>query len=339
MLFLYYIIMKYDFITIGGATEDITFYTKEGVLVDNKEDVLRQKLLAFEYGAKLQIDKAFSTFGGGATNAAVCLGRLGFNVATIVAVGEDFRGNGIIANLKNNNVSTKLVQKNKDAETGFSFFLVGSDKEHICFSNRAANQKLKINDADVKELCSAKWIYMTSLSGNWLEVLNQVFKARVANIAWNPGHVQLHSGIGAIGKFFKFCDMLIVNKDEAIELIISDKNYRNKDNRFLNNVKNLLTIIKKYGPKIVVITNGKHGADAYDGVKYYHQDIIKEKKFINTTGVGDAFGSTFIAGLELFNGNIQKAMKLGITNTASVVSHMGAQNGLLYKKQILRNIK
>jgi len=41
--------MKYDIITIGGATEDITFYTKEGVLIDNKKDVLRQKLLAFEY--------------------------------------------------------------------------------------------------------------------------------------------------------------------------------------------------------------------------------------------------------------------------------------------------
>ncbi len=329
--------MKYDFITIGGATEDITFYTKEGVLVNNKEDVLRQKLLAFEYGAKLQIDKAFSTFGGGAANTAVCLGRLGFSGAAIVAVGDDFRGDGVIANFKKNNVIAKLVQKNKDVETGFSFFLVGNDKEHICFSNRAANQKLKIKDPEIKELRSSKWIYMTSLSGNWQEVLSQVFKVREVNIAWNPGHIQLHSGINVIGKYFKFCDMIIVNKDEAIELIMSDKNYRNKDNRFLNNIKNLLFIIKKYGSKIVIITNGKHGADAYDGIRYYHQDIIKEKKYINTTGVGDAFGSTFIAGMEFFNGNIAKAMKLGVTNTASVVSHMGAQNGLLTKNQIFKN--
>ena len=33
--------MKYDFITVGGATEDITFYTSEGVLIDNKGDILR----------------------------------------------------------------------------------------------------------------------------------------------------------------------------------------------------------------------------------------------------------------------------------------------------------
>jgi len=29
--------MKYDIITIGGATEDIAFFTKEGVIIDNKK--------------------------------------------------------------------------------------------------------------------------------------------------------------------------------------------------------------------------------------------------------------------------------------------------------------
>ena len=53
--------MKNDFITIGGATEDITFYTTEGVVIDNSKDLLRQKLLAFEYGAKIKIDAAYST--------------------------------------------------------------------------------------------------------------------------------------------------------------------------------------------------------------------------------------------------------------------------------------
>jgi len=49
--------MKYQIITIGGATRDITFFTKEGILIDNHRDVLRQKLLAFEYGAKIRVDR------------------------------------------------------------------------------------------------------------------------------------------------------------------------------------------------------------------------------------------------------------------------------------------
>lgn len=328
--------MKYDFITIGGATEDITFYTKEGIIIDNKEDVLRQKLLAFEYGAKLKIDKAYSTFGGGATNAAVCLARLGFKVASLVAVGNDDRGDSIIKNLRRHKVDTRLVQRKKGAESGFSFLLVAQNNEHIVFSNRAANRRLLIANSDLKNLNNAKLVYVTSLSGKWHEVLQKVFQVKKAKIAWNPGHIQLHTGVEVIGKYLKKTAVLVINKDEAIELVISDQRYRNKDNRFLNNIKNLLKAIKDWRPKIVVITNGKYGADAYNGERFYHQEILKERRRLDTTGVGDAFGSTFVAGLELFHGDIQKAMWLSVKNTASVIGEQGAQNGLLTKNQALK---
>ena len=50
--------------------------------------------------------------------------------------------------------------------------------------------------------------------------------------------------------------------------------------------------------------------------------------------MGDAFGSSFVAGLELYKGDIQKAMNLAARNSASVVSMLGAQAGLLRKKDI-----
>jgi len=327
--------MKYDVITIGGATEDYTFYTDEGVLIDNKKDVLRQKLLAFEYGAKVKIDKAYSTFGGGATNAAVCLSRLGFNVAALVAVGDDSRGDAIIKNLKKQSVDTSLIQRIKDKESGFSFLLVGQENEHIVFSNRAANKKLMITEGDLANLKYTNWIYMTSLYGEWQEVLDNIFSVHGVKIAWNPGHIQLNTGVKVLGRYFKKVKFLVINKDEAIELVVSDPEYKDKDLRFLNSIENLLTVIQNWGPEVVVITSGKDGADAYDGKKFYHQDILHEKRREDTTGVGDAFGSTFLAGLEYYNGNIKKAMGLAVKNTSSVISQQGAQNGLLTKKEIL----
>jgi ribokinase len=326
---------KYDFITVGGTTEDITFYTNEAIMIDNKCDILAQKLMAFEYGAKLRIEKSYSTFGGGASNAAVCLAKLGLNVATLVAVGNDNRAKDIVKNFKEAQVKTNLIQRVKQKETGFTFFVVGKDKEHVGFSNRAANQELKISQKEIKELNKSHWIYLTSLSGKWTEVLKKVF-AIDANIAWNPGHIQLHAGFKTIGKYLKKTTMLTINKDEAIELVVTNPKFRNKDNRFLNNTRNLLKIINEYGPKIVVITKGKKGADAYDGEKFYHQDILKEKKRMDTTGVGDAFGSTFTAGLFLFDNDIQKAMRMAVKNTASVISKQGAQNGLLSLKGVLK---
>jgi len=268
---------KYDFITVGGATEDIAFYTTEGILIDNKEDILRQKLLAFEYGAKLRIDKSYSTFGGGAANAAVCLATLGFKTATIVSVGNDDRGRRIINNFKSKNVDTGLIHESKGIETGFSFLMMGPNSEHVVFSNRAANTRLEITEKDIRSIEKSKWVYVTSLSGKWRSILKKVFSAKDIMIAWNPGHMQLDAGVKEIGKYLKKTNILTLNKDEAIELVSSDTRYGGKSHDFLNDIKNLLSIIKAWGPRIVIITNGKFGADAYDGEKFYHVDILKEK--------------------------------------------------------------
>lgn len=329
--------MKYDVITIGGATEDITFFTREGILIKNDKDVLHQNLIAFKYGSKVKIDSAHSTFGGGAANAAVNFAGLGLKVAARIAVGTDNRGAAVLANLQKRKVSLDLVQKLKTVETGFSFLLMGQGNEHVVFSNRAANERLQITARDLKVFNEAGRLYLTSLSGDWESILAGVFKSGTP-IAWNPGHRQLKGGIKKISQYLVGTDVLIVNKDEAIELVYSDLKYRRKGASYLNDIKNLLLAIKGYGPRIVVITNGRDGAECYDGATFYHQDIMKEQKVVDTTGVGDCFGSTFTAGLQMFKGDICKALLAGVINTASVVGLQGAQNGLLGKREILRRM-
>lgn len=324
--------MKYDIITIGGATEDITFYTREGILIDNQKDILRQKLLAFEYGAKIEVDQAFTTFGGGAANAAVNLSGLGFKVASLVAVGDDERGKRVLNNFKKHKVDIALVQKIKGAETGFSFILINPEK--IAFCHRAASSELRIANCKLRNLKNTKWVLITSLSGKWEEVLEKVFSVENLKIFWNPGQSQLKAGIKKLSGFMKKTAVLSVNKDEAIELVLSDQKYSKETDAFLNNIKELLKILKSWVGGIVIITSGKDGADAYDGQRFYHQNIIKEKRLVDTTGVGDAFNSSFLAGLEIYQGDIAKAMYLGIRNTASVISQQGAQNGLLTKKDL-----
>jgi len=326
--------MKYDFITIGGATEDITFYTSEGVLINNKKDLIRQKLLAFEYGAKIKVDKSFSGFGGGAANAAVCFSRLGFKVACLASIGDDSRGRTILDNFNKQGVDASLIQKTAKTETGFSFLLVGQGNEHICFSNRGANDELIIMNNELRIMENAKWLYLTSLSGAWRETLDKIFFVQGVKIAWNPGQRQISAGVKVLGKYLKRLSCLIVNKDEAIEIAMSDKKYKGRGAAFLNNLKNLLSILASYGPETVLITNGHHGADAVSAGKIYHQPIVKERRRVDTTGVGDAFGSSFIAGWELYNQDIKKALYLAASNSAAEISEQGAQNGLLWKKDI-----
>lgn len=327
--------MKYDFIMIGGATRDIAFFTDQGVLINNRQDVLRQKLLAFEYGAKLKVDKFYYAFGGGAANAAVCVANFNLRTACLAAVGADEGGRLIIKNLKGRGVETRFIETVKNEESGSSFILIAPSGERIIFGARGANKKLTITAADQKIIKQAKNIYIASLSGDWLSNLKKIFSSAGQNgskIIWNPGATQYVGGIKKIASFVKKTTVFALNKDEAIELVLSSEKHRQLSNAFLNKTENLLKIIKSFGPQIVIITLGAQGVAAYDGKKIYRQTVVKEKKRVDTTGVGDIFNSSFAAGLEIYRGNINSALRLGLKNTAAKIAHFGAQNGLLKLK-------
>jgi ribokinase len=269
--------------------------------------------------------------GGGANNAAVCLSRLGFETALLAAVGEDEAGKKMIKNLVDNKIDARLVKVLKDKETGFTFVVKTKDNEHVAFVYRGANSFLEFSEVEEQMLRYTKWIYVASLSGNWEKVLDKVFAVKDALVAWNPGNAQLSAGAGRLRKYIKKTAVFMVNKDEAIELVISDGKYKNKDSQFLNETKNLLIALKDFGPDAVVITDGENGADFYDGEIFYHEDSlhVPVDKIADTTGVGDAFCSTFIAGLEMYGADHKKAMKLAMKNSAANLKEPGAQNGLL----------
>ena len=321
--------LKNKITTIGGATRDIMFYTDEMVLLDNKKDLLRQKLIAFEYGAKLYSKDVYLTYGGGGANTAISLASLGIKTQTILSLGLGSVGDNIIKNLKKVGVSIKLIQRSR-LNTGTSFIInVGQNKEHVIFAYRGANSEIDLSKKVVQRI-KTSWIYLTSLSNNFIPKLNNIFAHSIKkdiSIAWNPGVDQLKLGLKKLSKYLKKTTVLIVNRDEALELLYSI----NKKTK--NNIKTNIKSLHKYGHYLTVITDGPNGAYIYDGQKIYYEAALK-RKGINTTGAGDAFGSTLIAGIIKYNWHLKKALHLAILNSNAVIMKIGAQEGLLKKKKL-----
>lgn len=329
---------KFKVVSIGGATRDIIYYTSEGRIFRTPEDLVRQKMIAFEYGAKLIADEVLYGLGGGGCNTAICLARLGLKAANIVAVGPDKEGEAILRNLKKERVDTQFVKVNNKSATGFSFFAIDSrSKEHVAFLYRGANDQLEIKKGELGRI-NTDWFYVSSLSGKkWWNISERILetvKKKKVKLAWNPGETQLRAGKKGLNKLLKYCHILILNKDESIELILNAKGKI----KGINDPRVILRTILKWGPKIFVLTNGRKGAYAYDGKKIYFSPI-HDSKVVDTTGAGDCFGSSFLAGLIIFKGDIKRAIKLGIRNTSSLVTKPGAQNGLLYKKDLKKIFK
>lgn len=328
----------YDIITIGGATKDISFSVSEGVLINNRRDLLRQELLAFERGSKIRVDRFNHLCGGGAANAAVNFAKSGLKSAIIANLGQDQEAKEIIVNFRHHKVATSLLSSDHRAQTGFSFILLEEKSgERIIFTNRCANDRLSLSKSAQKALTVSKWVYVSSLGGSWEKIMKIVTKTKKQSLAWNPGALQYGEGSEKIIPFLKKTDIFFLNRDEATELVLNYPAYHRQGRRFFSRVENLLAAIKSFGPQIVVITSGAAGADAFDGKNFYHQDIVKNQKRVDTTGVGDSFNSAVVIGLSL-GANLQQSLHLGAISASSKVSHLGAQGGLIDLRPELKKI-
>ncbi|MEA2088990.1 MAG: carbohydrate kinase family protein [Patescibacteria group bacterium] len=317
---------KYDIITIGGVTRDFFVLTEKGVIL-SKKNIVAKKFLSFELGSKIYAQSLRSSLGGGACNTAVGFSKLGLKTSIKICVNEKEEGDWIKQKLKEKKVDiSQVVNTNKEA-SGFSFIIIDSgikSKEHIIFSCRGANKYLKINP---KEKFNTKWFYLSSFSGdNWqsqLKNINQIIKNQNIKLAFNPGRRQINEGISKLKFILKNTQVLILNREEAIELILLKHYYSQAPH-----IKLLLKELYVYSPNLIIITDGTNGVYAYDGKKFYKQKSLKVK-VIDTTGAGDAFSSGFIFGFIKYKGDIKKALKLGVKNGASVVKKIGAQEELL----------
>jgi len=316
---------QFDLITIGGATEDLFLTIDNYQIIDNPRDILAQKLLAIEYGAKTLAKKSFLGYGGGASNVAVAVARHGLKSTIMTAIGDDQRGNNILKNLKSHGVGSHYVQVIAEQQSAVSVVLIGQDGEHSVICYRGANDLMTIDPNTIAEI-NSPWLYISSLSGqNWHKNLVNIFSSNKL-IAWNPGQTQLMAGIAKLKKFLSKTAILIINHDEALQLVSTDTSLKPQQIKTYNqNIELLIKKIASYGSHLVIITKDKEGAWSYDGGELMHQPAYLTKNVVDTTGVGDAFSGTFIANFIITN-NVRQSLRAAAQQSAIILKAGGAQS-------------
>ena len=119
--------------------------------------------------------------------------------------------------------------------------------------------------------------------------------------------------------------IVYMNKEESQRLLKTKE----------NEVKKLLAGLRALGPKLAVITDGKAGA--YLGTEtgdWFIPIYPDPAPPVDRTGAGDAFSATFTAALALGETPLD-AFTWAPINSMSVVQYVGAQAGLLTKKELL----
>lgn len=316
----------FDVITIGGATRDI--YFKYDKLKPRKDaGALGLKYLLVPYGEKMVADDTYYCYGGGALNSATAFSRLGARTATLCSLGKEGSGSLAVDFLKKEKIATNFVRRDRELHTGLSMMVVGKDGEHTSFLDRGANDNLMVERW--RPLSRTKWFYISSLTGHSEALLPEIFAFAARHrikIAFNPGSKQLAEGYHGLKEYIEKTDILLLNLEEAECLVYS------RIKRPPKSEKELLSEVGKMGSKISVVTEDGDGCHAVQGDKHYHQRAFSAK-VVDTIGAGDSFGATFTFGI-MNNYDLAYSLKIAAINAASVVSEMGATEGLLSYNRI-----
>ena len=318
-------------VTIGSVCQDIFFPTNEGVVLETPEDVLSQKKLTFELGAKYAIEQRYETLGGNSVNVAVGLAKLEINVTAYTTIGDDAVGKWIVKELKKTGVGMTAVTVEYDCGSDLSALVVDEkSSDRVIFSSHVANKKLKF---DIDRIGNPEWIFIGDLSGDWQKVTDDILffaKKKHVHLAFNPRQKTIHDDIKKIIQTVSNCEILFVNKDEAMEIVKGCS--RSDLHELLNEEEYLLKTLHELGARIVALTDGARGAWAYDGIAVLHVSAIMQKA-VDSTGAGDAFTSGFFAA-HLKGRNLMTALKWGVANSSNSVTEYGGQKGLLAQEQI-----
>lgn len=310
----------YDVICMGSATMDCFVETEKQSAAMQTVDGKEKPFITFQSGEKALIKHLQFETGGGGTNTAVCFARLGLKAAYLGNLGNDLNGEQVIRKLKEEKVD--FIGTLSDHQTNYSVILESTllhDRTILVYKGASEH----LSRTKLPSL-SPQWLYISSLAGESFEAALtaiDIAKKAGAKIACNPSNYQIENNKDDVLNMLRKADVCICNRDEA-GLLVGE-----------GTEKEIMQRIHELGPSIVAVTFGAQGISVSDGTNAYRAFAIPNIPVRETTGAGDCFASSFVAGL-VYGKGIDEALRWGMVNVEQHIQHIGAKAGLLTKTEL-----
>ncbi len=315
--------MRYDFMAIGDiVTEPFIFLKDARVTCDINDEACT---ISMRWGDKIPYDRAVVCRAvGNSPNAAVAAARLGLKTAIATDIGNDAIGKGDIEQLKKEGISTKHVRTHKGMVSNYHYVLSYESERTILVKHEEYPYRWPAPSP------APRFVYLSSLGSNSLPYHKEIEAWLMKNpdvfLTLQPGTFQIKLGESELSGLYKRANLLVVNKEEAERILGLPEGGQD--------IKVLLTKMHEFGPKSVIITDGRKGAYAYDSEKMWLVPMYPDdRQPFERTGAGDAFASTVTAALALGK-PWEEALLWGPINSMAVVQEIGAQAGLLTRASL-----
>ena len=255
----------------------------------------------------------------------------GLQTAFCGTIGADEAGLEIVREMKMLGIDLRFLTKQKEKMTNHSVIISKGKEDRIILSYRGAAELMEISMIPFEKI-SSRWFYLAPLSGLMcqedtelkvtpFEEIVRFAKEKNSKVAINPSKQQLALPEQLLKKIFQNVDILFLNKEETSFLLKMD------------NESEILKKIQAFFSGIFVMTKGVEGVIVSDGTYLYAAKPNPNRVIVDSTGAGDAFASGFLAGFIKHEGDIEKAIQLGMGNSEGNLRAVGAKTGLLKKDE------
>ncbi len=292
-----------------------------------------EALIDFLPGKSADGGSAYQPFCGGSVyNTAIALGRLGIRTGFFSGLSTDFFGDMLKEGLKASNVDLKYTKiwdhpstlafvKLSDGHARYSFF------DDNSASRMLTRKDLPKLDKKVEALHFGSISLIPEPGGATLETLmKRETKTRVTSLDPNIRPSQIkdrRAHVARLNRMIAMADILKIS-DEDVAWMTGRADFAKSAKKWL-----------KAGAKIVVITKGGEGVEAF--TKRDQLSLPSEKvKVADTVGAGDTFTAGLLAALskakllnkknlaEISRDDLEAALKFAARAAAVTVSRPGA---------------
>ncbi len=301
-----------DLLTVGDIKLDTFIVVPDASVMCNVH--MPECKLCIDYGKKIPVSAMTSQIAGTAPNVAVGVAKFQKKTGVVSVMGEDDVYAHAKHFLKRHAVNTTHVVAKPGRKSSAATVLTYKGEstqfvDHIDTEYQLPNT--------VKH---SRWMHISELGKGYETLFRDAIaikKHHGTRMSFNPGTVQLHEKKAALFSMLHVTDILFLNMNEARALL----SITSRDS-----IHGIMAGLRHLGPEVVVVTDGGHGAYAFDGSSILFAPAFSAKR-IEATGAGDAFSSGFL-GATLHNLPLSVALQYGSVNAASVIESVGPTIGL-----------
>ncbi|MCJ7781342.1 MAG: sugar kinase [Acidimicrobiia bacterium] len=293
-------------------------------------DILGRPVEAIPHGQGiLLLDEIRMTVAGTAAGTAIDMARLGANVTTIGAIGDDELGQWLTHKMSIEGVDTVGLSIEPSVPTSATMLPIRPNGERPALHVKGANALLSLDHIDWDLVERADYVHVGGTC--LLDRLDGEPTAEVLRRAQEAGAITSLDMLGMpdsdFDRLFRPClpylDYFLPNDEDA--LMVSGQTNR----------ADAVTWLHDKGVGATVITLGADGASyvpaggAEVRVPAYDVDVV------DTTGCGDAFSAGFVVGLTE-GMDPEGAMELGVASGSLVATGLGSDAGITDRAGLTR---